>query len=85
MKRYNIIHTQSRGEVVIESASGNFVLKRLEKNVEVDKQAKENEQKARAWDKLYERITGRSLVHVNVDLDDIEERMDKLLAQEEGR
>lgn len=51
-KRYTIIKTQSRGEVVIESDSGDFVLTRLEKNVEVDKQIKENELKARAWDTL---------------------------------
>jgi len=39
-------------------------------------------QKARAWDKLYEWAIGRTLVHVNVDLDDVEKRMDELLAQE---
>lgn len=38
--------------------------------------------KARAWDKLYEWAYGRTLVHVNVDLDDVEKRMDELLAQE---
>ena len=41
-----------------------------------------NEQKAKAWDNLYEKITGRDLVHLQVDLADIEEQMDKLLAQE---
>jgi len=39
-------------------------------------------QKSRAWDRLYEKITKRDLVHLQVDLADIEERMNVLLAQE---
>lgn len=51
----------------------------------MSKNRNQDKRKARAWDKLYEKITGRDLVHVKVDLADIEERMDELLVQEEEK
>lgn len=84
LKRYTIIQTQSRGEVVIESASGDFILKRLEKNVEVNKQAKENERKAKAWDKIRSTLEGRFFGDFTVQ-EKIVAWMDKILAEEKNK